>query len=1281
MAKKYTCKSVDHICSIAFSKKFRNWKTIWDDKANKALKRKRGNPNLLFKGDKIILPQSDKKKESKKTDKLHSFEVSNLTPSLNLRILNIDFTPLKKAKYELTIKGVDEPKRGKTDDKGEIKIEKMPPSTKEAVLVVTVPPQKIKDEGAQGGDEVLRSKVEVKGDVPLTWKLKIGGLNPIREKAPDKKCVSGVQQRLNNLGIDSGPVDGKMGPNTKAAIETFQCLFKLTKDGDPAQEATQEELEKVHDKNTYNGPPDGEVTDISPVPSKKRKKTTEKDIGFVAPHLKDAGKFELYNNLVIRPIYRISLKLGDIERLFPWPIDTQAGRLARLQVLGLFYWPLNHRVAAGKKAKPPGARYNDNQAAYTTAWEYFKDKFCGGGNDAAAEKELKKRLKEWIVQRYDKTEAASSYNSGGETTGGGLLPVPAEEDNDGNPKGVDEQKKHFAKIRLPGGWSFFDAGNKGSANMEKGYTGTDMYDSVYNFERRCYALNQVLGKIPLVAIVEKYWPKEKKWKPAKGVQVYFQLQKPYDLPAFDNNRKAHQQLNRPPLIGSVYSVTHPAEPNYDAGQGPKYYMEEVWDKYSFDPDSDDPQVNNCHKDCGGKRGNSIAGTNGNSNILRTGRYPGFAKEHGKPPKALINEKNIVKRALDPAPNFNEVKKVTSKKHPHSVRCRTNEQGEAGVLFMPSRCSGDRYRIRAYVGPDTLSGTGSDGKGDGAVKVDTGSFVIWRNMRMSRFIQQEIANANQFKDKMVKDYFDIPAATNAKRNELARGNGLADSSDVWQGLPYLDLDTVSGGKVGDDEDGIRVAFAKAFCEFELDPGLTTEVQDGKTTVKAEKLEDAEWKAAVECGIEDLKVFVNDPDINDFDLDTLLYRLSGAPIDDSDIDVTNGFIFPTRTRKAYIAADGAGKDILQHPPTANNIVVSYLKWLGGLFTGYLYPGFMRHVAKNGYLPGVTIVQGAALSSLEGVQPQTGYGITSLFGIGTHYAGAFVMKGRADYARKIGSLPAVGYGYTACVIHEIGHVIFKVHAPGWPHAAGFKTNRHDSFGDIADYGTVVVDGEALKKQIPKHGTCDMSYRDCEGFFCSRCLLQLRGWNILSGKVKSNTTNPLSFTAIPTANTRHEKVYVQKGRVVRFDVSPAGGSGSYAYQWKFGDGNEGNVKRPTHRYENAGPYSASVTVTDNGDSGKTATGSVPVTVTEPITFTAGPAGNPSPTVVNQDVTFSVTPSGGSGEYTYKWEYIREGKQWNDASPQYRFTTTGEKRVKVTVKDKNDAANRKHGYATVTVA
>ena len=48
MGKKHRCDGSDHISSISHQYHFFNWKTIWDDKANKSLKKKRSNPNVLF---------------------------------------------------------------------------------------------------------------------------------------------------------------------------------------------------------------------------------------------------------------------------------------------------------------------------------------------------------------------------------------------------------------------------------------------------------------------------------------------------------------------------------------------------------------------------------------------------------------------------------------------------------------------------------------------------------------------------------------------------------------------------------------------------------------------------------------------------------------------------------------------------------------------------------------------------------------------------------------------------------------------------------------------------------------------------------------------------------------------------------------------------------------------------------------------------------------------------------------------------------------------------------
>ena len=80
------------------------------------------------------------------------------------------------------------------------------------------------------------------------------------------------------------------------------------------------------------------------VAKNRRLKTRPRDIGHVAPSFEDPKRV---NSLVIRPEYRISIKLGDIERLFKHRPGTKEGRMERMQVCGLFYFPLARTVMGG----------------------------------------------------------------------------------------------------------------------------------------------------------------------------------------------------------------------------------------------------------------------------------------------------------------------------------------------------------------------------------------------------------------------------------------------------------------------------------------------------------------------------------------------------------------------------------------------------------------------------------------------------------------------------------------------------------------------------------------------------------------------------------------------------------------------------------------------------------------------------------------------------------------------------------------------------------------------
>lgn len=258
----HTAAGNDHMSMLAVIFKKRDFQEIVAD--NPTLKAKRANPHILFKGDKvqpagdqIIIIQQDDKVVTKPTDATHKFVTPVKRLRLRLRVLDDELKPLKQANFELIISGGHPPITGKTKDDGSI-VESIDNSAVTGKLTVELPavpapappaPPVPPPPGPAPPAPAAPPPVKVVFD------LRIGALNPILELAPDAKCLSGVQARLNNLSFPCGDADGIDTPTTQAQIKRFKSRFGIAPVDGTSNAALQTKMVDVHDRNTPIPPP------------------------------------------------------------------------------------------------------------------------------------------------------------------------------------------------------------------------------------------------------------------------------------------------------------------------------------------------------------------------------------------------------------------------------------------------------------------------------------------------------------------------------------------------------------------------------------------------------------------------------------------------------------------------------------------------------------------------------------------------------------------------------------------------------------------------------------------------------------------------------------------------------------------------------------------------------------------------------------------------------------------------------------------------------------------
>ncbi len=180
---------------------------IWDHPDNGFLRERGRKPGILKAGEEITIPELETREVEVETGQSHRFRC-RMNTWLKVRLLQ-DNEPMAGEPYVLTVG--ERRVEGSLDEDGWLR-ERVRGDARQAVALV--------------GEEGQQQK----------YVFKIGNLDPIDEP-------SGIQQRLNNLGLHCGRADGDIGPKTRAALGKMQ----QDNDQDPTGEADENAKRRLRD--------------------------------------------------------------------------------------------------------------------------------------------------------------------------------------------------------------------------------------------------------------------------------------------------------------------------------------------------------------------------------------------------------------------------------------------------------------------------------------------------------------------------------------------------------------------------------------------------------------------------------------------------------------------------------------------------------------------------------------------------------------------------------------------------------------------------------------------------------------------------------------------------------------------------------------------------------------------------------------------------------------------------------------------------------------------------
>lgn len=203
---KHVVKPGETLSSIALKYGFKSIDAIYNHAENEDFRERRSNPDVIYEGDSIFIPDMSPAKFSIEVNRTNRFTVSLPKEILSMHLVFEDDVDQQGANIEavLIIDDIEYPAKSDGDALVQWKIPRT--NTRKGLVKLFLESDKT--------------------EATHVFEVLLGDLNPVSEN-------TGIQARLNNLGFNCGKVDNNIKEKSISAIKKFQEANNLTVDGVP----------------------------------------------------------------------------------------------------------------------------------------------------------------------------------------------------------------------------------------------------------------------------------------------------------------------------------------------------------------------------------------------------------------------------------------------------------------------------------------------------------------------------------------------------------------------------------------------------------------------------------------------------------------------------------------------------------------------------------------------------------------------------------------------------------------------------------------------------------------------------------------------------------------------------------------------------------------------------------------------------------------------------------------------------------------------------------------